>query len=106
MIASLFDSMRIRRPIASARPVPDVAAMTGPLDSVVDRNVLVLADDENLYYGARGLGYQLSLSRLRDCLRLALTAAIFTPSFRESPATRADAGTSGSAVGFPTSAQH
>ena len=85
MIASLFDSMRIRRPIASARPVPDVAAMTGPLDSVVDRNVLVLADDENLYYGARGLGYQLSLSRLRDCLRLRAHRCHFHAFFSREP---------------------
>ena len=51
------------------RPSWEIAAVTGPLEGLTDRNVLVLADDENLRYGARDLGYALSLGSLGDCLR-------------------------------------
>jgi hypothetical protein len=85
MIASLLDSTRICRPLASALPVPEIAAITGPLDSLVDRNVLVLADDENLYYGARDLGYRLSFSRLRECLQRRACRCYFHAFFSREP---------------------
>jgi hypothetical protein len=47
----------------------EIAPITGPLAALTDRDVLVLADDENLRYGARDLGYALSLQSLGLCLR-------------------------------------
>lgn len=69
MTASLHPTTRIRQLTLSAPPVSEIAAVTAPLDALVDRDVLILADDENLRYGARDLGYQLSLSRLAQCLK-------------------------------------
>jgi NYN domain len=69
MIASLPAQTRIRRFTPLAPPAPAIAAVTGPLDALVNGNVLVLADDENLRYSARDLGYRLSMRRLGQSLQ-------------------------------------
>jgi len=69
MIASLLAPPRIRRLKPNAPSMPEIATVTGPLDALADRNVLVLADEENLRYGARDLGYRLSMHQLGQCLR-------------------------------------
>jgi hypothetical protein len=47
----------------------EIARLTGPLDGLAGRRVLVLVDDENLRISARELGYRLSLRRLGERLR-------------------------------------
>ncbi len=44
----------------------NVATLTGPLEALKDRSVLVLADDENLRASAQDLGYKLSYDTLRE----------------------------------------
>lgn len=46
-----------------------VALNSGPFSALARQSVLVLADGENLRYGARDLGYQLSFSRLGERLQ-------------------------------------
>lgn len=46
-----------------------IAQKTGPLSLINNRNILVLADVENLNYSARDLGYKLSYRQLGDILR-------------------------------------
>jgi hypothetical protein len=69
MLASVPAASRFRRLTVSAPLSTEIAAVTGPLDRLVDGNLLVLSDDENLRYGARDLGYRLSMRRLGHCLR-------------------------------------
>jgi hypothetical protein len=64
MLASVLAPNCLRRPLSVVPPVPAIAAVTGPLDALLNHNVLVLADEENLRYGARDLGYELSMQRL------------------------------------------
>jgi len=47
MITSPLVPSRIRR-LPSVLSAPQIAAVTAPLDALLDHNVLVLADDENL----------------------------------------------------------
>jgi hypothetical protein len=64
MIAPFVAPTLLRWPVSAKLPTPSIAAATGPLDALLDHDLLVLADDENLRYSARDLGYRLSLRRL------------------------------------------
>ena len=54
-----------------------IAARTGPLESLRDKRILVIADGQNLVHGARDLGYRLSWERLRQCIDVASKSASF-----------------------------
>jgi len=69
MLSSLPGPNRIRRLMPRVLAARHVAAITAPLDALLHQNVLVLADDENLRYGARDLGYHLSVRRLCKCMQ-------------------------------------
>lgn len=69
MIASLVLPARTARVRRAAAIHRRIAAVTGPLDLLANRNVLVLADDDNLRCGARDLGYRLSCGRLARRLK-------------------------------------
>lgn len=43
--------------------------VTGPLVALTGKRILVLADVENLRYGARDLGYKVSFQKLGECLK-------------------------------------
>src|SRR5438067_2003102 len=55
--------------IAAVRRRVEIAEVTGPLDGLAGRRVLILVDDENLRLSARDLGYRLSLRKLGERLR-------------------------------------
>lgn len=75
-------------PIPAVRPLRtrsrsiEIAPTTGPLDDLSGCRVLVLADDENLRYSARDLGYKLShrllAERFNDCVRHCTLHAFFS----------------------------
>jgi hypothetical protein len=64
-VLALRPARRPHRPCCTV----EVAPLTGPLDGLIGRRVLVLVDDENLRISARELGYRLSLRRLGERLR-------------------------------------
>jgi hypothetical protein len=66
MLALSPTPRRIRRP---SRALAAIIPATGPLDTLTDLYVLVLADDENLRCGARDLGFRLCYGRLAQRLR-------------------------------------
>jgi hypothetical protein len=69
-------ALRFQRPAVAraSQTVVHIAALTGPLAALAGRKVLVLADVENLSYGARDLGYKISYRTLADRLRAASRA--------------------------------
>jgi len=69
--------------LATSRP--EIAAVTGPLDALVGSDVLVLADDENLRYGARDLGYRLCWRRLGKCLQRYTSQCVLHAFFSRAP---------------------
>lgn len=48
---------------------PMIEGETGPLETIAGRNVLLLADVENLYYGAREWRLTLSFAQLADAVQ-------------------------------------
>ncbi|HEY6945392.1 MAG TPA: NYN domain-containing protein [Candidatus Acidoferrum sp.] len=51
-------------------PVVEIAKLTGPLTVLQEHQVLLLADEENLTYGARHLGFEVDYRTLGEKLRL------------------------------------
>lgn len=54
-----------------------VAPYTGPLDLMLGKRIVVIADEQNLRLGARDLGYRVMWHRLRETLACAAPACEF-----------------------------
>jgi hypothetical protein len=62
-----------------------VALRTGPLEQLNGKQILVIADGQNLDHGAKDLGHRLSWSALRQCLESASLCASFHAVFARKP---------------------
>jgi hypothetical protein len=82
--------MTMNRLPSFLRPGPPIAQRTGPLSCVSGRQVLFVADAQNLELGARDLGYKLNWRRLQLRLASASGASWFHVVFarREGDASR------------------
>ena len=69
---------RVRRVVCREKPIVvrgiEIAPRTGPVDVLSGENVVVLSDDENLYFSARDLGYKVSYLELTKRLERATRA--------------------------------
>jgi hypothetical protein len=81
LVTKDFDPFMNRTP----RTDVDVAGDTGPLNIVKGKTVLVLADVENLTYGARDLGFKFSFQNLGLKLREVVASCEFHAFFSRLP---------------------
>jgi uncharacterized LabA/DUF88 family protein len=84
MNPSALPSVRPPRRRAFPQPLP-IAPITGPLRPIEGRRVLVLADIENLSYGARDRALKVSYRRLAQVLRAAARACSLHAFFSRRP---------------------